>query len=702
LLSNILYQQVDLRIDVCRALQRLVDSNRELLDLAEADSSISLLRVSKDDAQKNLQHLEGFASNILAVLFNVYTQTLPQYRGPILQCINAYLSITAENDLVETFTRVVSMFENSLAETNGHSKGSSEKNKQTQMPPLKHTLMDLIITIATYLPRQSLAQLFGIAVTMLNKEDSNLQKKAYKIIPRLSESDTGKQALQERSEELQNLILNSSEKVVTAARRDRLTSISQLVENLSASDLHFIPSVLPEVIFCTKETNEKTRKAAFDVLISMGEVMQKGGTIINSKVPHMPSDSPPVTASLEEYITMVSAGLAGSAPHSVSATISSLTRILYHFRESLADETVSELVETMDIFLSSPNREILRAVLGFVKVSIISLPTKVIQPRLKTLIPNLLNWSHEHKAHVQAKVKHIFERLIRRFGVELIEELTPEADRKLIANIRKTRDRRKKKKSGAGNDENASSDDDDGKQPASRRAKFSSGLDEAIYGSDDESESGSDVSDDEVLGRSKNKKKPSGGTYIMEDEDEPLDLLDKKALGNISSSLPLSRRRMEPKKRKAKLDLDGKLVLGNDESTTMQVEATTSGADADGTNSLNAYVQAIKGGNAARKGQRGKLKFSNKPGRERDDNDDDWDEMQVDGETVRVKDVKVAARSRQPQQQQQPRANKMMKGRAQGKGGGMMAARAQRRGLGQEKTRGGRIMKGSPGRVGKF
>jgi ribosomal RNA-processing protein 12 len=698
LLSNILYQQVDLRTYICRALQRLVDSNRELLDLAEADPSINLLRVSKTEAQKNLQHLEGFASNFLAVLFNVYTQTLPQYRAPILQCINAYLSITAESDLVETFARVISMFENSLAETNGHSKGKPEGNKQNQMPPLSHTLMDLIITIAPYLPRQSLAQLFGIAVTMLNKDDSNLQKKAYKIIPRLAESPTGKQALQERSEELQNLILNSSEKVVTAASRDRLASISQLIENLPTSDLHFIPSVLPEVVLCTKETNEKTRKAAFDLLILMGEVMQKGGTIINSKVPHMPSESPPVSASLEEYFTMVSAGLAGSAPHSVSATISGLTRILYHFRESLADRTVSELVETMDIFLNSPNHEIVRAVLGFVKVSIISLPTKVIQPRLKTLIPNLLNWSHEHKAHVQAKVKHIFERLIRRFGVELIEKLTPESDRKLIANIRKTRDRRKKKKSGGANEENASSDEEHNKQTASRQTKFSSGLDEAIYGSDDESESGSDASDDEVLGKHKNKK-PSGGTYIIEDEDDPLDLLDKNALGHISSTLPLSRRKMVPKQRKAKLDLDGKLVFGVDEPSKTQVEATTSGADPDGTNSLNAYVQAIKGGNAARKGQRGKLKFSNKPGREREEDDDDGDEMQVDGETVRVKDVKTAARSREQQQQ---RGNKMMRGRAPVKGGGMKAARAQRRGLGQEKTRGGRIMKGNAGRVGRF
>lgn len=695
LLSNILYQQVDLRTDVCRALQNLVDSNKAVLELADDDTSLPYLRISKADAQKNLKHLEEFASNFLAVLFNVYTQTLPQYRGPILQCINAYLSVTPEADLIETFDRVVAMLDSSLTSANGTAKSKAATPKPNQMPPLGHTLMDLVITIAIYLPRTSLAKLFGIAVNLLNKDDPNLQKKAYKIIPRLAESETGQQALRERSEELQTLLLTSADKATAAAKRDRLASISQLVEYLPSTDLHFIPSVLPEVVLCTRETNEKTRKAAFDLLVSMGEKMSQGGIIINAKIPHMGPDAAPATASLEEYLTMASAGLAGSAPHTISATIVALTRILFQFRERLTDDTLSELVKTMDIFLGSPNREIVRAVLGFVKVSIISLPSKLIQPRLKTLIPNLLNWSHEHKAHVQAKVKHIFERLVRKFGVELIEKLTPEKDRKLIINIRKTRDRNKKKKSSGNGEDHDSSDDEGQNRPKSQ--KFASGLDQAIYGSDNESESGSDDSDDEVIGKSRNKKKQQSGTYIVEDEDEPLDLLDKKALSRISSTKPLSK--VAPKKRRAKLDLDGKLILGDEDKddSAMQLDASTGAVDQE--SSINAYVAAIKGGNAPRKGQKGKLKFSNKPGREQDDDNDD--EMEVDGETVRVKDFRDARYTAKKTQQRGKLPRSPGKATNGGAKGGMKVARAQRRGLGQEKTRGGRVMKGSA-KVGRY
>lgn len=97
LLSNVLYRQTDLRVDICRALQTLVESNQAVLSLeTEGDDLVLQRRTTKAAAQKNIQHLSGFASNLLAVLFNVYSQTLPHYRGYILQCINAYLSITPE------------------------------------------------------------------------------------------------------------------------------------------------------------------------------------------------------------------------------------------------------------------------------------------------------------------------------------------------------------------------------------------------------------------------------------------------------------------------------------------------------------------------------------------------------------------------------------------------------------------------------
>ncbi|KAI9749465.1 MAG: hypothetical protein M4579_006867 [Chaenotheca gracillima] len=714
MLSNILYKQVDLRAEICRALQNLVDSNNAILALEGAEDDLILQnRVSKADAAKNIKHLAGFAGNLLAVLFNVYSETLPHHRGYILKCINAYLSITPSGELMDTFTKVTSMLESSLQESGAQTQAEKQKQKHAdnKMPPMSHTFMDLVITISIYLPRESFATLFNIASLIIVKDDDpQLQKKAYKLIPRLAESEPGKVALRDRNAELQSLLLNSAEKASAPSRRDRLTAISQIIEYLPSSDLHFIPSILSEVVICAKEVNEKARGAAFDVLVLMGEKMQQGGTVANSKVSHMPDDAPDVPATLEEYFTMVSAGLAGSTPHMISASITALTRILYQFRESVPEPLLADLVSTLDLFLTSNNREIVRSVLGFVKVCVISLPTPLMLPRLQTLIPNLMVWSHEHKAHFKAKVKHIIERMIRRFGIEVVEKWCPEEDRKLITNVRKTRERRKRRKE-AGEPDEEGEDDGEKKQTqqpaaaAPRKSKFESEFDQVAYGSDesDESAVSSDDDDDDdfvagMMKRSKRAGRAGAQTFITEDDDEPLDLLGSKALGNISSTRPKAAKNVT-RKSKARTNEDGKLILGDDDDgdDAMMVDfdnkghrtSKASAEDQDGMGGVDAYVDAVSGKDAVQRGQRGRLKFNN-----RRDKSGKGDEMDVDDEEEVGREVRAAKRGANggpPRGGFRPRSGS-------GGRGGMAKMKSQRRGLGVGKTDGGRVVKSPRGK----
>lgn len=456
-------------------------------------------------------------------------------------------------DILETYNRVTTMLEADLK------------------PPESHTLMDLVITLSIYIPRASFAHLFSLAARILPTDDAQLQKKAYKLLPRLATCAAGLEALQDRSREMQTLMLQTGESVLAPARRDRLAAMMVIVENLPDHDLHFVPAILSEVIIACKEANEKARTAAFDLLVAMARKMAKGGVISQSKIPHMEASAPEASASLEEFFTMVSAGLVGSTPHMVSASITALTRILYEYVQELSPAVTQDLVQTMDLFLTSKNREIVRSVLGFVKVTIISLPEDIVTARLPTLIPGLMSWSKEHKAHFRAKVKHIIERAMRRFGAPLIESCCPEEDKKLVQNIRKMRERRKRK-------------DKDDQAPVPRAKRFDNEYDEAIYGS--ESDTASEEKGDE--------------TYITEAGDEPLDLLDRRSLANISHRKTNTK---PAERRKGKTDADGKLVLMESEQ-----EDEASAAE-DG---VGAYVEAVSGRNAVQRGRGGRLKFSNK------------------------------------------------------------------------------------------
>ena len=304
----------------------------------------------------------------------------------------------------------------------------------------------------------------------------------------------------------------------------------------------------------------------------------------------------------------------------ISASITALTRILYEFRAQLAERVLEDLVSTMDLFLASNNREIVRSVLGFVKVAVISLPERIMRPRLRTLVPGLLGWSREHKARFRAKVKHVFERLMRRFGAEVVEEFTPEADRRFVVNVRKGRERRRRRmKEGAADGDGEEGDGGVGTER--RRGRFESEFDQAVYGSASE-ESGSDGGsvvagdiEDEVGARG---GKGRGGTYIVEDEDEPLDLLDRKALGNISSTKPVKFRTAPANgkaRTKAKMDVDGKLVFGGDEADVdAEMMDLGNGEPGDGSlqGGINAYVETIRGRDSVQRGRGGRLKFSNR------------------------------------------------------------------------------------------
>ncbi|KAI1054326.1 hypothetical protein LB506_010362 [Fusarium annulatum] len=671
ILANLLYKQVELRLDVCRALKTLIESNQAIANIEDQEEDLVLQsRVSRADAKKNLEYLSNFAGNMLAVLFNVYTQTLPQSRGPILQTINTFLSITPNAELMETFDRVSTMLASELEKEKPADKKKENQKSKDHMPSTAQTLMDLVITMSVYLPRESFAALFKIAEVIINKEEEpQLQKKAYKLIPRLADSEIGKAALQERSAELQQLIFSSTEKVSAPARRERLAAIIALLPFIPDTSLHFIPAVLSEVVISCKENNERARETAYELLVRMGHRMvQANGTPIdNSKVPHMPDDAPAGTANIEEFFTMVSAGLAGSTPHMISASITAISRLLYEFRSELSDATLSDLVQTMDLFLTSNNREIVKSCLGFVKVCVIGLPVELMLPRLSTLVPNLIVWSHEHKGHFKAKVKHILERMVRRFGYDNIHKNTPDDDKKLIVNIRKTKERSKKKKDAAKGENDGDDSDDDEAQP---KRQFENEYDQALYSSDSDDDDGE--SEDEAP-RQKKKAQKGGKTYIVEDDDEPLDLLDKKALANISSTKPVKMRK--PTRTKAKVDLDGKLILGKDSDDEGAMDVDEPNPEASG---VGAYVAALKGKDVAKRGRGGKLKFSNR--RTKDDDDEDF-EMD-DNDVAAVKSRISPGRDRG--------SRGSFRGRGAGRGGksGRGGIAAGRKGLGVEKRHG--------------
>lgn len=115
--------------------------------------------------------------------------------------------------------------------------------------------------------------------------------------------------------------------------------------------------------------------------------------------------------------------------------------------DTIGSQMQTEIFTTLLVFLSSSNREIVKSTLGYVKLAIHTLPADLLRPHLSSLVPALLAWSHDHKNHFKAKVRHIFERMIRRFGWnDVYQAAGEEQASKVLVNIKKRKERAKRRK----------------------------------------------------------------------------------------------------------------------------------------------------------------------------------------------------------------------------------------------------------------
>lgn len=597
-LSSLLYSKVELRTTLCHALKVLVESNSSYVNGAHANDILLHQRFSTSNSKDALEYLGTKATNLLAVLFNVFTQTAPNARGYILETIEAYLKITSKEDLEKTFNNVCGLLKNAM---------DQEAQKSVKgKPQLSATLLDLVVCMAKYVPNSSYPALFSIFDVTVRSADALTQKRAYRIITKLSELDAGSEALSTYGADIEKIIIQNADAVQTSSKPARLAAIKTIVQTLAPDHLDFIIRVVAEVILCTKDVNEKSREMSFATLICMGKKMNdSNGMIRLSQIPGYDEQTPDQRSTISEFFKIIAAGLIGESQHMVSSTITAFACLVFEFKDEIDSSVLLDIYDTIELYLTSNSREIAKSAIGFTKVCVLGLPDELMRPKVPELLSKLLRWSHEHTGHFKAKVKHIIERLIRKFGYDFIEANFPEEDLKLLSNIRKTTNRSKRKETEV---------DISSAVASTKGSRFMNAFDEAIYESSD--------NEDAAFDEESKDKKSKAKQFIVESKENPLDLLDSQTLAHISSSRPKKFTKDEKRKQLQddmfNFDSDGKLIMKGRKQTNVDDEDPLKSV----TNGINAYLDAVKNGPV--RGQKNKLKF--KKGTRSGENVSDEDE----------------------------------------------------------------------------
>ena len=341
---------------------------------------------------------------------------------------------------------------------------------------------------------------------------------------------------------------------------------------------------------------------------------------------------------------MVAAGLAANTPHMISATITALSRLMFEFQDQLPRDMLEEMVATIVVFVASKNREIVKSALGFIKVAVVSLPEDVLRPHLGELVPALLGWVHDHKNHFKTKTIHIFERMIRKFGYDSVYNKAGEGDqKKVLEHIKKKKDRAKRQKMAR-----AQNGDDEEEGP--QRKSTGNAFDDALYGS------ASEESDDEEVAptaattkrgqqQAQNTRKGRDtAAYLHEDEDAPLDLLDRSIAGRVTGQNPNATKRRKPGQDAADFKTDketGRMIIDEDGSDAEGAAPSTGDLLAG-----SAYQTAMTSVDGMSRDARGRLKLNkaNKRGRALEaENDVDMLEGIMDDDGDRRKKTKRVA-----------------------------------------------------------
>ncbi|KAL4078409.1 armadillo-type protein [Scleroderma yunnanense] len=614
LLSQLLYNHPDHRLSVLRGLKVLVESN--LAVASSMDSEVDHLTVkgsaTPEEAAQNVAFLKTQVESWFAVFFNVFSSVDSDGRGAVGDVIGVWANLAGNQDVSKAYLKVVELFKQNLQ------KFTSAPDVQ-QNATVTAMTQDLLILLLPFLETPDITSLFRVCLSeeVLSCSDNAVQKRGYKLLAKSINSGKLQVDVLDTLQRLDLFVAGLS----PAAKKDRSVLLSTLVSGIPSTSMHIIPSLIPEAVLGTKEPSEKARLAAFDLIVAMGKRMCEGGVVKRQMLDEMDkNEASEAKASINEYITMVAAGLGGATPHMISATVTAISRLVFEFRDTIDPQVQADVFTTLMVFLSSKNREIVKSTLGYIKLAIHTLPVDLLKPYLTELVPALLAWSHDHKNHFKAKVHHIFERMIRRFGWDDVYSAAGKDDAaKVLVNIKKRKDRAKRKK--------AHTEATEKSDKVTRNVTTGDAFEDVLYGSESEYE---DTDDEKPAGHSTagNNKGAKYGVRLRADDDEPMDLLQGAA--SRVTSAPVNRRKTGQDGDLFKVDSEsGKIVIPAEGSDSdIEVGARRAAEDVAG----GAYKESLTAVDGFTRDARGRVKFSkDTKKRRREDGDGD---VEMGDETV--------------------------------------------------------------------
>lgn len=591
-LCSTLRQEAELRGIICNSLQILIRQNMEILsDSIIPGDEISIAEKKAREyytsqvAEENIKAIQSFSMDFFTVLSEIFLTSSKDDGGSLQATIREFASISDKKVVKKFFTTTMQKLlkvTQAIGEKQTKNSGSMQIDSspsETSLSQDRALLLDLAVTLLPGLGKKEIDLLFCVIKPAFQDSEGIIQKRAYKILSIILKEHN--EFIVSNLDSLLELMISVLPSCHFSAKRHRLDSLYHLIVHISKDPSEqrkreIISAFLTEIILALKEANKKTRNRAYDLLVEIGHACgdeEKGGKKEN----------------LELFFNMIVGGLAGGTPHMISAAVKGLARLTYEFSDLVG--TAYNLLPSAFILLQGRNREIVKANLGLMKVLVAKSKADGLQMHLKRMVEGLLKWQDSTKNHFKAKVKLLIEMLVRKCGLDAVKAVMPEEHMKLLTNIRKTNERKERKAKSEDDEESLHS-----RSVVSRQSRWNHTRIFSDFGDEDEDSDAEQVTAKTDSGRrtkasSLHKSKVASarklqsrkrlpGDLLEQSEDEPLDLLDRQktrlALRSLSSRQKSAGPQDEPE-----IDLEGRLVVREDESRSKKQKILSSDHESD-------------------------------------------------------------------------------------------------------------------------
>ncbi|RHY29199.1 hypothetical protein DYB32_005347 [Aphanomyces invadans] len=368
----------ELQLLVCQGIQALLKAAAATASNEDDPSDVDQVALSKFAAR--------FLPLLITIVEGLDATTESDRLQTLMDTITNYATL-AEREFVET---VFKQLMQTLLQTTTAAKKSGDAKAAATMLAQAHLHMSIALALVAIIDVSQVALLYRVVKPyMLDDTDPIMQKRAYSVLVTICDAHPAFAA-----EHLSDMIESLSESLLTCsvpAKKMRLRCLHQIVRAIEAvehPDTAFVPTLVGEIMLCTKEANAKAREAAFEVLLAMAKLLDNQGNLM-------------------DFIQMVLGGLAARTPHMRSASVLCLSRLVFEFgrTEETIQRAMPDLLRTVLMLLHEKAREVIKSVIGFLKLGIAILPKEALVEFLPSIVNGLLQWVGESKARFRAKTR---------------------------------------------------------------------------------------------------------------------------------------------------------------------------------------------------------------------------------------------------------------------------------------------------------